>query len=143
MSDADSLVGTWKLVSWEVTQADGRIHHPYGRNVVGYLIYSADGYMSAEIMDPDRRQSDPGFPLEIATAQTLGDPDRARAYSTYVSYCGTYTVEGDAVTHHVRAGLIPSWTGWEQRRTFGIDHGRLVIRAGNQTLIWERAPRHG
>jgi len=45
---------------------------------VGYLIYTADGYMSAEIMDPDRRQSNPDFPLEMAAAQTLPDSDRAR-----------------------------------------------------------------
>jgi hypothetical protein len=65
---------------------DGTIHHLYGEDVVGYLIYTADGFMSAEIMDPDRQQSDPDFPLEPAGAQTLPDPDRARAYGTYLSY---------------------------------------------------------
>jgi len=142
MSDSNLLVGTWKLVSWEVAQPDGTIHYLYGRDVVGYLTYTADGYMSAEIMDPDRRQSDPGFPLEIAAAQTLPDPDRARAYSTYLSYCGTYTVDGDTVIHHVEAGLIPSWTGSEQVRLFRFELGRLIIEAGNQKLTWERAVRH-
>jgi len=85
----------------------------YSKDVVGYLIYTADGYMSAEIMDPDRQQSDPNFPLEMAALQSLPDEDRARAYTTYLSYCGTYTVEGNRVTHHVKAGLIPSWTGSE------------------------------
>jgi hypothetical protein len=99
--------------------------------------------MSAEIMDPDRRQSDPHFPLETASAQTLPDADRARAYSTYVSYCGTYTVEGDTVTHHVRAALIPSWTGSDQRRRFRLDEGRLIIGAGGHRLVWERAVTHG
>ena len=142
MSDSNLLVGTWKLVSWEVAQPDGTIHYLYGRDVVGYLTYTADGYMSAEIMDPDRRQSDPGFPLEIAAAQTLPDPDRARAYSTYLSYCGTYTVDGDTVIHHVEAGLIPSWTGSEQVRLFRFELGRLIIEAGNQKLTWERAVTH-
>ncbi len=141
MPDSNSFVGTWKLVSWEVRQPDGTLHHPYGRDVVGYLTYTAEGYMSAEIMDPDRQQSHPGFPLELATSQTLPDPDRARAYSTYVSYCGTYTVEGNTVTHHVKAGLIPSWTGSEQPRLFRFDGGRLILGAGNQKLIWERAVR--
>ncbi len=136
-------VGTWKLVSWEVTRPDGTVHHPYGKHVVGYLIYTADGYMSAQIMDPDRRQSRPGFPLEAAAAQSLTDPDRARAYSTYVSYCGTYTVEGNRVTHHVKAGLIPSWTGSEQTRPYRFDHGDLIIEVGQQRLIWERAVKHG
>ena len=143
MEESNPFIGTWKLISWEVKQPDGTIHYLYGKkDVVGYLIYTADGYMSSEIMDPDRQQSDPNFPLEIAAAQTLPDPDRARAYSTYVSYCGTYTVEGNTVTHHVKAGLIPSWTGSEQRRPFRFDQGRLIIEAGNQKLIWERVVKH-
>jgi Lipocalin-like domain len=141
MTDSNPFVGTWKLVSWETTQPDGTIHHPYGKDVVGYLIYTADGYMSAEIMDPDRQQSDPNFPLENAAAQTLLDPDRARAYSTYLSYCGTYTVEGSRVTHHVKVGLIPSWTGSEQPRPFKFNQGCLIIKVGNQKLTWERAVR--
>jgi hypothetical protein len=142
-SDVNLFVGTWKLVSWEITQPDGTIRYPYGKEVVGYLIYTADGHMAAEIMDPDRQQSDPGFPLEMATAQTLPDADRARAYSTYLSYCGTYTVEGNTVIHHVKAGLVPSWTGSEQPRPFRFEDGYLVIQPGHQKLIWERAVRHG
>ena len=142
MADSNAFVGTWKLVSWEVAQPDGTIHYLYGKDVVGYLIYTADGYMSAEIMDPDRQQSDPSFPLEIAAAQTLPDPDRARAYSTSLSYCGTYTVEGNTVTHHVKAGLIPSWTGSDQRRRFRFELGRLIIGSGKHKLTWERAVKH-
>ena len=143
MADAGAVVGTWTLVSWEITEPDGTIHHPYGRHPIGYLTYTADGFMSAEIMDPDRRQSDSNFPLEAASAQTLPDADRARAYGTYVSYCGTYTVEGDTVTHHVRAALIPSWTGSDQRRLFRLDEGRLIIGAGGHRLVWERAVTDG
>jgi len=142
MTDSNPFVGTWKLISWEVTQPDGTIYYLYGKDVVGYLIYTADGYMSSEIMDPDRQQSDPYFPLETAAAQTLPDPDRARAYSTYLSYCGTYTVEGNTETHHVKAGLIPSWTSSEQARPFRFDHGRLIIERGGQKLTWERAVKH-
>ena len=142
MTDTNPFIGAWKLISWEITQHDGTIFHPYGKDVVGYLIYTADGYMSAEIMDPDRQQSDPNFPLEIAVAQTLPDPDRARAYSTYLSYCGSYTVEGDTVIHHVKAGLIPSWTGSEQPRHFRFEHGCLIIGEGTQKLTWERAVKN-
>ena len=124
-------------------QPDGTIHYLYGKDVIGYLIYTADGYMAAEIMDPDRRQSDPDFPHEFAAAQTLPESDRARAYSTYVSYCGTYTVESDRVIHHVKAGLIPSWTGSDEVRPFHFDQGRLIIGEGHYKLTWERAVPHG
>ncbi len=139
MAESNPFVGTWKLISWEVTQPDGTIQYPYGKEVIGFLIYTADGYMSAEIMDPDRQQSDPNFPLELATDQTLADADRAQAYSTYLSYCGTYTVKGNMLTHHVKAGSIPSWTGSDQPRDFRFNQGYLIIGVGNQKLTWERA----
>jgi hypothetical protein len=142
MADSNPFVGTWKLISWEFTQPDGTIQYLYGKDVVGYLMYTADGYISAQIMDPDRQQSDPNFPLETAEAQTLPDSDRARAYGTYVAYCGTYTVEGDKVIHHVKAGLIPSWTGSDQRRRFRFELGRLIIGSGKHKLTWERAVKH-
>lgn len=139
MANPTSLVGTWRLRSWTIARPDGTLHHPYGQNVVGYLTYTTDGTMSAEIMDPDRLQSDPHFPLQPASDQTLSAPDRARAYSTYLSYCGTFTVEGDVVTHHVKAGLVPAWTGSDQVRHFRLENGTLVIASGGQTLVWERA----
>jgi hypothetical protein len=142
MTDSNPFVGTWKLISWEVTQPDGTIHYLYGKDVVGYLIYSADGYMSAEIMDPDRQHNDPNFPLEIGAAQNLPEPDRARAFSTYISYCGTYTVEANKVTHHVKAGLIPGWTGSELARSFKFDRGCLILVVGNHKLTWEKAVKH-
>jgi len=143
MADMTLFVGAWKLISWEIRQPDGMIHYPYGKDVIGYLIYTAEGYMSAEIMAADRRQSDPNYPLEGASGQTLPDPDRAAAYSTYISYCGTYTVEGDKVVHHVKAGLIPSWTGSDQVRHFRFEGGRLIISLGNQKLVWEKAKKNG
>jgi hypothetical protein len=142
MAPTNPFVGAWKLVSWEVTQPDGAIHYPYGKAVIGYLMYTADGYMAAEIMDPDRRQSDPDFPLETPAAQTLTDTDRARAYSTYTSYCGAYTIQGRTVTHHVKAALIPSWTGTDQVRRFKFDGGRLILGVDNHTLTWERVAPH-
>jgi hypothetical protein len=155
MADSTSFVGTWRLLSWEAREPDGAIRHVYGRNPVGYLIYTADGYVSAEIMDPDRRQSDPHFPLEPADAQSLPDADRARAYSTYVSYCGTYAVEEGTeegtLVHHVEAGLVRDvkyvgpvtrWRGSDQRRHFRFDDGRLILRAGRHELTWERAVNH-
>ncbi|MGC9194126.1 MAG: lipocalin-like domain-containing protein [Syntrophobacteraceae bacterium] len=142
MTKSDAFVGAWRLICWEIELFDGTVVYPYGKDVVGYLIYTADGHMSAQIMDSDRRQSDPDFPLESAAAQSLCEPDRARAYTTYLSYCGTYRVEGDSVIHHVKAALIPSWTGSEQVRRFKFDKGCLILKSGAHTLRWERAGEH-
>jgi hypothetical protein len=142
MIKSDAFVGAWRLICWEIALCDGTVVYPYGKDVVGYLIYTADGHMSAQIMDPDRRQSDPNFALESAAAQTLSDSDRARAYTTYLSYCGTYRVAGENVIHQVEAALIPSWTGSKQVRRFKFDKGCLILKSGSHTLRWERAGEH-
>ena len=40
------LVGTWRLASFELSSADGKVHHPFGEDVAGHIIYGEDGYMS-------------------------------------------------------------------------------------------------
>lgn len=138
------FVGTWRLIAWEVTEADGTVRHPYGRRPVGFLFYTADGFMAAEIMDPDRRQGEARFPVEPAFEQTLPDEDRLAAYGTYLSYCGTYTfsIEEGTVVHHVQAGLIPSWVGSDQPRSFELEGGRLTLGSKRARLVWERAVGH-
>ncbi len=71
MAGTTLYIGTWKLISWEIRQPYGTIHFPYGKDVVGYPLYTADGYKSADIMASDRRQSDPGFLLGNATEARL------------------------------------------------------------------------
>ncbi len=44
-----SLVGTWKLLSYEVRYSDGSVSYPWGPDAQGFLIYSADGYMMATL----------------------------------------------------------------------------------------------
>ena len=140
MNTATQLVGTWKLVSWTIKDDNGLDYFPYGKNPVGYLTYTSDGYMSAEIMDSDRKQSNPSLHAELACTQTIPDDDRVHAYNTYLSYCGRYTIDGGTVTHHVNASLIPSWDKTDQHRPFRIAEERLIIGdPASQLLVWERA----
>lgn len=140
MDNATQLVGTWKLVSWTVMIGNGSVSFPYGKNPVGYLTYTSDGHMSAEIMNSDREQSNPSLHAELACSQTIPDADKVHAYNTYLSYCGRYTVDGETVTHHVNASLIPSWDKTEQHRPFRLAEGRLTIGdPASQILVWERA----
>ncbi|HOO78505.1 MAG TPA: lipocalin-like domain-containing protein [bacterium] len=144
MERAHPLVGTWKLIAWENTDAEGVVSYPYGEHPIGYLLYTEDGYMAAEIMDPDRRQHDARFPVEPAFEQTLPDEDRRAGYDTYLSYCGTYTysaAEG-MVRHHIKAALIPSWTGNDQLRRCSFRDGKLFLTHKRARLVWERAADH-
>jgi Lipocalin-like domain len=55
-ADRERFIGTWELVSTEQQLADGS-KRPYlelGKDGKGFLMYSADGHMCAELMNPDR-----------------------------------------------------------------------------------------
>ena len=144
MGNENPFVGTWQLIAWENTEADGTVTYPYGKQPVGFLIYANDGYMAAEIMDPNRRQRNARFPVEAAFAQTLPDDDRLAAYNTYLSYCGTYSysIAEGMMIHHVKAGLIPSWAGNDQPRYFEFRDGKLLLGGERARLTWERVVPH-
>ena len=137
----DSFVGTWRLVSFELRTADGQVHHLFGHDPVGYIMYHADGFMSVAFMTADRT-------LFAANDPRGGSPEeKVAAMDTFSSYCGRYEVKGDTVVHHIEISLFPNWKGVDQVRFFTFDGDRLTLStppmkvAGvEQTahLIWER-----
>ncbi len=139
-----SFVGAWRLVAGETITGSGEINHPFGEDAAGYLIYSPDGYMSVHIMQANRNN--------FASADfRAGNPnEKAAAFGTYLSYCGTYEVKGDQVVHHIEISLFPNWSGTDQTRIFELSGDELIIRTAPMTiegmeqtaqLIWRRVAR--
>ena len=91
----DAFVGAWRLVSYEARTADGKISHPLGRGAIGYIMYTADGHMSVAMMSADRTNYASGD-LRGGTVE-----EKLAAAETYVSYCGSFELQGDVVVHHV------------------------------------------
>lgn len=136
------FVGAWRLISWENRTADGRVSYPMGKGASGYILYTADGYMSVAIMAGDRP--------DLTGSDPLGGTveERALAAKTYLSYAGTYEIGVGEIIHYVQASLFPNWVGTTQRRFFAFDGRRLTLStapmplAGAQRrayLVWERA----
>ncbi len=116
------LIGTWRLMSWENRSIDGqKISYPLGRDAVGYIMYSQDGYMSVTIMRPNR--------AKFAAGDLLGGSieEKAQAAETYVSYCGRYEFRGDTVIHHVELSSFPNWVGVDQERLVKLKGNRLTL----------------
>jgi hypothetical protein len=135
------LVGTWRLVSCEFRSEDGQVSYPLGQDALGYLIYSADGHMSAGLMAANRC----GFASMDTRLATV--EEKAAAEDTYVTYCGPYEVQPDKVIHHLELSLLPNLTGADQVRFYKLEGDRLTIstplmlQAGKMQashLIWER-----
>ncbi len=51
MISRPEILGAWALVSYELRALDGtHIEYPFGDDAQGFLIYTDDGYMSAQLM---------------------------------------------------------------------------------------------
>ncbi len=136
------FLGTWRLLSWENRDETGQLGFPLGPGAVGYLTYTADGYIFAQIMAPERPP--------LATRNPFGgaDAEAAAAARAHMSYCGTYEVQGEEVVHRVAVSDFPNWVGGEQRRFYIFEDGKLILSAPpfmtkkgeiTTSLIWERA----
>jgi len=88
-------VGTWRLVSFAVQDADGGIDYPFGRDAEGSITYTADGRMAVQFGAANRAR--------LAAPDWLGgaDAEIAAAARDYFAYCGTYEFHDDTVVHRV------------------------------------------
>ena len=46
---SNPLIGTWRLLSWENTDANGHTSYPLGEDAVGYIIYTPWEFRVASI----------------------------------------------------------------------------------------------
>jgi hypothetical protein len=146
---ADAIVGPWKLVEWVVTDPSGEKSYPYGESPEGLLIYTADGQMSVQLMNPKTHlsQQDSGDQSDSLEGLVTG----------YFAYYGTYSIDekSKTITHKISGCLAPSWIGSDQVRGYDlIGEHRLRLTAelaaddilgpagagGSNVLIWERMP---
>ena len=137
----DWLLGTWRLVS--VLREDLRTGVKadfFGPDPIGYITYSADRRMMVVIVRSDR-QKPAGARATPAEADAL--------WKSLVSYAGTFSIDGDEITHHVEVSWNESWTGTHQTRRFRLAEGRLTLETppspdpvdgvmSVRSMVWER-----
>ena len=101
----DKLIGAWKLVDVVKEPVDGSppAQRPHGERPVGLILYTADGFMSAQIMDPDRP---PAASSDWSALTPAEYADEARGY---FAYAGSFEVDEERgiVTHSVRGLAVP------------------------------------
>ena len=136
------LVGTWKLISATSTSPDGKVDpEVYGAAPHGYISYTEDGHMMVLFTFSDR-------PNLNGSWISAPEAERAQAFATVLGYGGTYSVDGNTVTHHVTVATDPNRVGESLSRTFKIAGDRITLTtppialletANVYTLVWERA----
>ncbi|MEZ7240677.1 lipocalin-like domain-containing protein [Rhodococcus sp. GXMU-t2271] len=147
LSIADRIVGAWELVEYSTTSDSGKVDYPLGPEARGLIVYSADGYMSAQIMRPDRTR------YRSRNVHSGETNERAEAAGGYLAYSGPYDVDEDdsAVWHEMAVSLYPNWLDEKQKRTVRFDGDRMTLSSDplvfrtttlSPALVWRRtAPR--
>ncbi len=138
------LVGSWKLISFQMLDPNGQTAYPFGKDAQGRITYEPDGRMAVQLMDPGRPRFASDDPLLTSEAQVRA------AFGGYTAYYGTYSVNLDerTIVHHIEAALLPNWVGTDQLRHFEYDgkyltlKGALLLGGSERTvsLVWERLP---
>jgi Lipocalin-like domain len=142
----DQLIGAWKLVSYVEKPVDGSApFYPMSEQPMGIIMYTPDGYMSAQLSKPDR----PPFASGDWFKGT--DEDYKQEASTYIAYTGPFHVdeEKQTLTHSMFISLFPNWIGQTQPRVVKIEGNTLHLSTAvpitsggkvvNSYLKWERA----
>src|SRR3954468_11837288 len=108
-ADNSPIVGTWRIKDFSmVTLETNENTRSHGERPLGFIQYSPGGHMIVFLSA--REQKKPA-----GAAYT--DAERAEAHkSIFGAYAGTYSVEGNKVTHHIEAAWLPHWVGTDAVR---------------------------
>ena len=131
---AQRLVGAWRLVSIEGT--DPTFHFAFD-HPTGVIIYDRSGWMSVQIDIKGTRKPFPEGPAGGTSEE------KATAFSNYIAYYGTYTLDLKAhtVTHHLQDASWPNSRGVNNVRWFefqGNDHLILIPREDGKGGVIDR-----
>jgi hypothetical protein len=142
----EQLIGAWKLVSYEEHPVDGSpAFHPLGENPTGIIMYTPDGYMSAQLSKPGRPEFASGDWFDGT------DEDYKNEATSYIAYSGPFHVDEQKQTleHSMFVSLFPNWTGQTQPRAVRLEGDTLVLgsvtpiqssgKTVMSTLSWKRA----
>ena len=142
----ETLVGAWRLVSSVETDIKtGAVDRPLGDKPEGLILYTPDGYMSAQLSAADR----PNF--ESDDMYRGKQEEYVAAGLSYLAYSGPYYIDeaNRIVEHEMFVSLFPNWKGQRQARIVKLDEKELHLSPNRPlmfngslkmaTIIWRRA----
>jgi hypothetical protein len=136
-ADSNGLIGTWKLVSWQVIVGNEPPQNVFGPNPKGYLILTREG-RSMALTTADNRKGG------------IRDAERAALHKSMLAYTGKYRIEGNDFITVVDISWNEDWNGTEQRRHFRLEGDTLFIESAPapsivfpgkidfRRIVWER-----
>ncbi len=115
MESKKSLVGIWKLFSYEVeVKESGEFFYPLGENPTGFICITENNHVMVTLTGEGRKPAS-------------SSEDSVELLNSLVSYAGTYRIEGNEWITSVQVAWKPDWVNTEQRRQFEIQDNRLRV----------------
>lgn len=128
-TQANPLLGTWKLISASAIHADGTvIPEIYGEDPIGYITYTTDGHMMVMFSRSNRPPLSKPVQSPFRELEDIPNEELARAFTSFNAYAGTYTLNDNTVSHYLVIASIPNRVNTTLVRTFTIDNNRLTLR---------------
>ena len=140
------VVGAWKLKNYvEIDEETGEANYPFGKQPSGFIIYTSDGYMSAQIQKNGRQlfKNNDMFGGSYEEYKDEG--------SGYLAYSGRFFVDEKEkkITHEMAVSLFPNWLGNKQKRLIKIEKNILNLETDGPLIFngkmkvakitWEKA----
>jgi hypothetical protein len=140
------LIGSWSLESYSETDLEsGQVSYPMGEYPEGLILYTNDGYISAQLGPRGRKHfaSD-----DIYGGSSAEYTDAGRSY---IAYSGPFHFDESTghLEHEMSVSLFPNWQGQSQVRVASIEDGKLHLRTDHAmlfngklkiaSLFWKRA----
>ena len=128
-SDGERFVGAWKLLVLERPGTDGHMNRS---ECCGMFVFSADGHLSVQVMEPEPR------------AQLAPPGSEQYSQAGYEASYGTYVVDERArtFTFHVEGALVRTLIGKDLPRRYEFKGNQLIVQSArpdeNWRVIWIR-----
>lgn len=133
---SETIVGAWRLVEQSITLPNNEKIYPLGKDADGFIMYTPDGYMSAQLMAKNRPAYASKDPF-VGTTEEM-----AAAAKGYMAYSGKYEVddEKNILIHHMEVSMNPTWLGQSQARNIRLEGDYLYITTDINTalIVWKR-----
>ncbi|KAK4960511.1 hypothetical protein LTR10_003407 [Elasticomyces elasticus] len=150
----DQLIGAWELVEYSAFPPSSPVEkiYPMGENARGIIMYTPNGYMSAQLQIPGQSPFASGD-MNGGTTKELAEAGRK-----YFAYTGQFWLDesGDEpiLMHEMRCSSFPNWLGNVQRRIMklSVEGGEQFLTLGPEKavevmgevrmtrLVWRRLP---
>lgn len=130
----ERLQGTWRLESYHAlptaTSTVQRITYPMTKNVTGLIMYTPDGYMSAQMLIPGQRDFDGS-----------SESQWAEAGKRFFAYSGPYYIgrddsrDDEILRHKFEICILPSRAGEVEVRSHRFEEDdQVLILGGSETI---------